>query len=45
MLGEFGIPAAYGLYNLGIRGLGKAGSNWARAKLISRKMNDVVDEG
>ena len=34
MLGEFGIPAIYGLYNLGVRGLGRAGNNWARAKLI-----------
>ena len=41
MLGEFGIPAAYGLYNLGIRGLGKAGSNWARAKLISREIDSA----
>lgn len=45
MLGEFGIPAVYGLYNLGIRSLGKAGNNWARAKLISREMNDIVGEG
>lgn len=45
MLGEFGLPAAYGIYNLGVRSLGKAGNNWARAKLISRSMNDVVDEG
>ena len=45
MLGEFGIPAAYGLYNLGIRSLGKASNNWARAKLISREMNDIVGEG
>ena len=41
MLGEFGLPALYGLYNLGIRGLGKAGSNYARAKLISREMKDI----
>lgn len=26
-------------------GLGRAGNKWAKAKLISRKMNDVVDEG
>ena len=45
MLGEFGIPAIYGLYNLGIRGLGKAGNNWARAKFISKEMNDIVDGG
>ena len=42
MLGEFGIPAAYGLYNLGLRGLGKAGSNYAKAKLISREMQNVA---
>lgn len=41
MLGEFGLPAAYGLYNLGVRGLGKAGSNWARAKLISKEMQNI----
>ena len=41
MLGEFGIPAVYGLYNLGLRGLGKAGSNYARAKLISREMQNA----
>jgi hypothetical protein len=45
MLGEFGLPAIYGLYNLGVRGLGKAGNNWARATLISKEMKDVVDEG
>ena len=42
MLGEFGIPAIYGLYNLGIRGLGRAGNNWARAKLISREMQNAA---
>ena len=42
MLGEFGIPAVYGLYNLGVRGLGRAGNNWARAKLISREMQNVA---
>ena len=41
ILGEFGIPAVYGLYNLGLRGLGKAGSNYARAKLISREMQNA----
>lgn len=41
MLGEFGIPAIYGLYNLGIRGLGRVGNNWARAKLISKEMKDI----
>ena len=42
MLGEFGIPAIYGLYNLGVRGLGRAGNNWARAKLISREMQNAA---
>ena len=41
MLGEFGLPAIHGLYNLGVRGLGRVGNNWARAKLISKEMKDI----
>jgi hypothetical protein len=45
MLGEFGIPAVHGLYNLGVRGLAKSGNNWARAKLISKEMDNITNEG
>ena len=45
MLGEFGLPAIHGLYNLGVRGLAKSGNNWARAKLINREMNNFVNKG
>ena len=40
MLGEFGIPALYGLYKLGIKGLGKAGFgqyNWFTKKFYPHK--------
>lgn len=39
VMGEMiGLPAIHGLYNLGLRGLGKAGNNWARAKVISKEI-------
>lgn len=41
MIGEFGFPALVGAYNLGIRGLGRAGNQWARAKLISKEMKNI----
>ena len=41
MLGEFGLPAIHGLYNLGVRGLAKSGNNWARAKVINTKLKDI----
>jgi hypothetical protein len=45
MFGEFGIPAIHGLYNLGVRGLAKSGNNWARANVINKEMNNIIDEG
>ena len=41
MLGEFGLPAIHGLYNLGVRSLAKSGNNWARAKVINKEMKDI----